>query len=90
MKLKEGILIHEVDGQFVAVDAGEGRERFHGILKMNATGYFVAKILQSGASLDDVVKAMTEKYEVSEEVARKNAEKVIDAFSRAGLVDESK
>lgn len=88
MKLKEGIMINEIDGRFVAVDAGEGRSRFHGILKMNGTACFVAKVLQDGADLEQIVKAMTEKYEVSAEEAKRNAEKVIDAFQRAGLIDE--
>ena len=87
MKLKEGVVINEIDGQVLAVDGGSGRERFNGLIRMNKTAGFIAELLRNETDLEEIVKAMTEKYDVTEEVARENAKKVIDAFQSAGLVE---
>ena len=87
MKLKEGVLVNEIDGQVLAVDAGNGRERFSGLVRMNKTAGFVAGLLQKETSLEEIVKAMTQEYDITEEVARANAQKVIDAFAGAGLME---
>ena len=87
MKLKEGVLVNEIDDQVMAVDAGNGRERFSGLVRMNKTAGFVAGLLQKETSLEEIVKAMTQEYDITEEVARANAQKVIDAFQGAGLME---
>ena len=90
MKLKEGVILNEIDGQVMAVDGGSGRERFNGLIRMNKTAGYIAGLLSRDTSLDEIVKAMTEKYEVTEEVARVNAQKVIDAFQNAGVLEKNK
>ncbi|MBP5669908.1 MAG: PqqD family protein [Lachnospiraceae bacterium] len=87
MKLKEGVIVNEIDGQTIAVDAGSGRERFNGLIRLNKTGGFVIGLLQNDTDMDSIVRALTEKYDVTAEVARVNAAKVIDALAGAGLLD---
>ena len=87
MKLKEGVIVNEIDGQTIAVDAGNGRERFNGLIRMNKTGGFIMSLLQNDTDMDAIVRALTEKYDVTAEVARVNAAKVIDALAGAGLLE---
>ena len=87
MKLKEGVIINEVDGQTLVVDAGSGRERFNGLIRLNKTGGFILGLLQNDTDMDSIVRALTEKYDVTAEVARVNAAKVIDALAGAGLLE---
>ncbi len=87
MKLKEGVIVNEIDGQTLAVDAGSGRERFNGLVRMNKTGGFIVGLLQNETDMDAIVRALTEKYDVTAEVARVNAAKVIDALAGAGLLE---
>lgn len=87
MKIKDGVIINEVDGQYIAVDTGADDKRFNGMLRMNKTACFVAKLLEQETNLDAIVKAMTEKYEVTAQAARINAQKVIDTFEDAGLLE---
>ncbi len=86
MRLKEGVIIQELDGKYVMVDASESSTRFNGIVNLNKTAAFVARQLQSEVSMDDIIKAMTEKYDVSEEVAGANAKRVIDQLQNIGLL----
>ena len=88
MKLKDGVLIQEMDGKFVAVDAGSGPERFHGIVNMNHTAAFVARQLQKDRTTEELVEAMTQEYDVTPEVARENIEKMIGQLTEIGLITE--
>lgn len=83
MKIKDGVIINEVDGQYIAVDTGTSDNRFNGMLRMNKTACFVAKLLEQETDLDAIVEAMKEKYDVTSEIARSNAQKVIDTFENA-------
>lgn len=87
MKLKDGVIVNEMDGQVLAVDAGNDHERFNGMIRMNKSAGFIAGLLQKETSMDEIVRAMTEKYDVTEETAKVNAQKVIDAFQSAGLLE---
>ena len=90
MKLKEGILMQEIDGQYMVVDGGENGERFQGLIKMNGTAAFVTKqLMTKNVSLDDIVKAMVEKYDVTENKAKASAERVIDQLRTVHMLVET-
>ena len=87
MKLKNGIIINEINGDYVAVAAGEAGRAFNGMIKMNGTAAFIAKTLQNETDEDGVVAALCGEYEVDEETARQNVRAVIEKFRGAGLID---
>lgn len=87
MKLKSGIIINELNGDFVAVAAGEAGRAFNGMIKMNGTAAFIAKALQNEIDEDGVVAAICAEYEVDAETARENVRAVIEKFRSVGLID---
>lgn len=87
MKLKEGIIISEANGEFVAVDAGIKGKRFNGMLKLNKTAAFIAGLLKEEKTNEELIKALTEKYDVTEEIAGQSIQKVIDTLSSVGFLD---
>lgn len=88
MKLKEGIILQEIDGQNIAIDGSDTEERFHGLVRMNKTAAFVALALENEITMDELVEKMTKKYVVTADEARENAQKVIDKFRECGLLNE--
>ncbi|MBR7077647.1 MAG: PqqD family protein [Clostridia bacterium] len=89
MKLKDGIILTEADGGFVAVDAGISGERFNGMLKLNETAGFIVNLLREGAdSVDGIAKKICEKYDVDFETAKANAERVIKTLESVKLLAE--
>ena len=87
MKLKSGIIINEMQDDFVAVAAGEAGKAFNGMIKMNGTAAFIVKTLQNEISEDGIVEALLAEYEVDEETARQNVRAVIEKFRSVGLID---
>ena len=87
MKLKSGVIINEMNGEYVAVAAGEAGKAFNGMIKMNGTAAFIAKLLQNDISEDGIVDAICAEYEVDAETARVNVRAVVEKLASAGLVD---
>ena len=86
MKLKEGVIISEINGEFVAVPSGAASRSFNGMIRMNRTAAIIAKALQESKTEDEVVKAQCAEYEVSEDVARADVDKFIVSLTESELL----
>ena len=87
MKLKSGIIINEINGDYVAVAAGEAGKAFNGMIKMNGTAAFIAKTLQSEITEDGIVAALLAEYEVDAETAKRSAEAFVNKLSANGFLE---
>ena len=88
MILRKEIIISELDGSFVAVAAEEAGEHFHGMIKLNETGAFITRLLKSETTAEEVVSNLIEAFDVGEEQAKKDVEKIIKAYKDADLLTE--
>lgn len=86
MKIKDGFIIREVAGSFIVVAVGSAAKNFNGIINLNETGAFLWKILESGATKEELLAKMTEEYDVDEETARKDIDAFINKLQEAKLV----
>ncbi|MBR3507331.1 MAG: PqqD family protein [Lachnospiraceae bacterium] len=86
MKLKDGVIVQEMDDRVVLIDASSREDRFQGIINMNRTAAYIAQLLEKETTKEEIVKALTDKYDVSSEIADANAQKVIDQFHKVGLL----
>lgn len=87
MKLKSGIIISEINGEFVAVPSGAASKSFNGMIRMNKTAAMIAKMLQNGADEAQVVAAMCEEYEVDEHIAREDFVLITQQLDTLGLIE---
>ncbi len=88
MKLKNGIVQSKIGNDYVAVATKEAGEKFNGMIRNNATAAFLVDKMMEDTTVDKLVDALLETYDVSREVAKKDVENVVDAFRKAGLLDE--
>ena len=88
MRVREGFILREVGGQSVVVAVGPASQFFNGMVKLNTTGEFLFKELQEEKNEDDLVKAMTDKYDVDEETAREDVKAFIDTLVKPGIIEE--
>lgn len=86
MKFKNGVIITEHDGDFIAVAAGEAGASFSGMLKLNSTAAFICKLLKNDTSLEKITDALCEEYEVDRKTAENNAKKTVETLKEIGLV----
>lgn len=89
MKLKYNFVTREIDGVNVAVAVGKDNEKFNGMIKLNESGVFIfQKLCEGNVSEGDVVNALMEKYDVTEEKALQTVKSFIDQLRKSDLIIE--
>ena len=68
MKLKSGFVLKEVAGECVVVNVNP-HANLDGMITLNSTAKTLWLALEKGASEEELVRALTEEYEVDEETA---------------------
>ena len=88
MKIKDGFVLEEVAGSFIAVALGKEAQNFNGFVKMNSTGAFVWNLLAKESQTEDsLVSALLESYEVDEKTARADVKALLSKLIGASIVE---
>lgn len=87
MRIKEGFMLREVAGDTVVVPIGKATLDFNGMITLNETGAFLWKLLQSGATEDELIQAMLKEYDAEESVINKDVKSFITKLEGAGLLE---
>ena len=86
MKIKDGLILKEVADSFIVVAVGEAVKNFNGIINLNETGAFLWKILENGATEEELVKALLSEYDVDEATAKNDVAGFIGKLTEAKLL----
>lgn len=88
MKFIEGFKLRRLGREYFVVGEGLAQVNFNKMISLNATaGYLWETLHGKDFTVDDMVKALLEKYEVTEELARTDSEKLAEDWVNAGLVE---
>lgn len=87
MRIKEGFVLREVAGQAVAIAVGEASEKFHGMINLNDTGKCIWQGIQEGMSEKEIVKKITDQYEVDLERAENDVKQMIQKMYEVGVIE---
>lgn len=88
MKIREGIVLQEVCGQWVAVATGSAAQAFPDIAKLNKTGAFVWRLLEQGAEPDDIAAQLAAAYGIGLDRARADVKALCDELVSVGIAKE--
>ena len=89
MKIKEGYLVREVAGSTLAIPLSEEAGSFGGMLRLNETGVFLWRLLETGADVPALVDALLGEYEgVDRETATGDVEAFLNSLRKNGILDE--
>lgn len=88
MKLKDGFVTHNSDGEQIMVAVGNMTKRFSGLVRSNKTAAFIVECLKEETTKEKIVNALLKKYEVSKEIAEKDVQLIIDKLRDIGAIDE--
>ncbi len=88
MKLKNGIVTNSIDGESFAIATGDAAKEFNGLIKNNPTAAFIFELLKTEQTVDSIVDAMLEKYEVDEPTVRADVKELIDLLKSKNLIED--
>jgi hypothetical protein len=87
MKIKDGFMLRQIAGSWVVVPLEQRVVEFDGLMSLNESGAMLWKLLEAGAEIDDLVKAITNEYTIDEDTARKDIEELLDNLAAKGLIE---
>ena len=88
IKLKSGIMLKKVMGNYMIISTQSSASYLNSMQTTNETGAFLWKFLEKGTSEDEMLKALLEEFDVSEEAAREDIRGFIKKISDAGLIEQ--
>lgn len=88
MKIKSGYVLREIGNQCVVVPVGETAISFNGIITLNKTGKFLWEQLQNDVTVDALVNAMLNKYDVTKEVATQDILEFLEVLRKHQILVE--
>ena len=88
MKTKIGFNLRQICGENVIIAEGEENIDFSNIISMNESSAYLWKNIQDkDFSEDELVKLLTEEYEVDEITAKSDVNSLVKSWLDAGIIE---
>ena len=88
MKTKNGFNLRQICGENVIVAEGEENIDFSNIISMNESSAYLWKNIQDkDFSEDELVKLLTEEYDVDEVTAKSDVNNLVKSWLNAGIIE---
>lgn len=88
MKIKNNFVLRNVADTWVVLSMGNPTADFDGMLTLNESGVLLWKTMENGCDKNALVKALTDEYDVSREVALADVDIFIDKLSAVGCIED--
>ncbi|MBR6385942.1 MAG: PqqD family protein [Ruminococcus sp.] len=85
MKLNDSFILHDENNEKILVS--DGTTKFVGLVHSNATAGFIISCLQKETTEDEIVAKMLKKWDVSEEIARRDVKKIVAQLRKIGAIN---
>ncbi len=88
MKTKSGFNLRQICGENVIIAEGEENIDFSNIISMNeSSAYLWTNIQDKDFSEDELVKLLTEEYDVDEITAKSDVNNLVKSWLDAGIIE---
>lgn len=88
MKIKKGFVLNEVAGNNIVVGVGKNSDTLGGMLTLNSSGVFIWNFLKKNRTYDEIIKALLDKYDTTEEDAKKGLDMFLKSARELGVLDD--
>ena len=88
MHIPEGFRVRQILDEILAVPGGEVAKQFAGIISLNEVGRFLFEQLQTEQTMDSLVAALLENYDVDHATAEQDVEEFLTHLRNADLLIE--
>lgn len=88
MQIIPGFCVREILDEIVAIPTGAAALRFSGVISLNELGKFLFALLQQEQTLESLVAAVTDSYEVDKQTARTDVEDFLRILREKNLLIE--
>ena len=86
MKIIKEFIVREIAGECLLIPTGETTQEFNGLITISDTGRFIWEHLEQVDSLEAMIDAILDEYEIDRETATKDAVEFIGHLLSSGFV----
>ena len=88
MKIKDTFIKKEVCGVNVVVPVGESTKDYNGTIQLGGSANFVWDILKEGATEEEIIEKLLNKYDVSREEVTEDLKTFLNRLREIKCIDE--
>jgi len=88
MKIKDGFIVRQVAGSYIAMPVGERAEEINGVIELTQAGAILWEKLSEDTTGDALVAELLSKFDVDEETARCDTIAFVENLRRNNLIEE--
>ena len=88
MKIKDGYILETIGEQKMVVSLDLSQDKFSGMIKLNNVAAYLWELLENETDEASLLKAVTEKYDVSEELAAKDIAVFLENLDKNGILEK--
>ena len=88
MKLKDGIVLGNIDGQNFAIATGKLSSSLAGIINNNESANYIFKLLQKEQTEESIISAMQERYDAPEDEIAADVREFISTLDSYGVLEK--
>lgn len=88
MKLKYQFVVEAMSDGVIAAAVGRDNERFHGMIRLNAGGEVLFKLLQQDCTQEELLSRFASHFGVTEDEAKSSVDAFVDQLRQNGLLEE--
>ena len=87
MKIKDGFVKRKIGSRYIVVTTGELSKKMNVVIEMNDTTSDIWDFTEQGLNEEEIACKLAEKYDISQEKAKKDTEKIINQMREAGVFE---
>lgn len=88
MKLKDGMILHEVAGDHMAVATGQAAESFVGMIRNNETADYIFTLLMEPITEEEIINAVCRRYHADHRQVETDVRVLLEQLRQVGLLEE--
>ena len=86
MKLSEDFVLRQVAATWVVLPLNRETVDFTGMIRLNDSGVMLWRILEQGSDRQEMIHALTSRYEVSDAQAGADVDEFLEILNKAGCI----
>lgn len=93
MKISNGFILRTLKGangeeKNVVITVGEASKKLNGMITLNETCAFLWKILEKGATREEIIDAFSKEYNASVSEIASDVDEILNGFKQIGCIDD--
>lgn len=88
LKIADGFLLRELQGEYFAIPSGCAAQRFSGLIALNETGADIFRLLQTGMTREALLREMGEIYGMQPEELAADVDEILAQLRELDILIE--